>query len=291
MKLFSLLVLMALTVNNVIAQNYTISSKVEILWAGGWYPGKIVDIKNGKYKFHYDNYSDAWDTWVTKEELRAVGATPVPKQTPINNAKLIPINTKVSGTGVLYSGSTGSGSVFYYMYPSGQIVIGCPKGGLETFNYNTFCGGGSGNCGVYSKSGNTFTVTWNGGYVGKGKIHPNGDIDYNGSLIAPVKKVPNKIKGDYEFTMNLSGMSIAEVTTFKVDGTYLVTRNSGYDHNDGKNSAEWQSAQKGVYKINGYTMTMIDNGGKISKHTIYSLDESDSPEYLGWEGTFLARRK
>lgn len=281
MKSVYVLTLICFFSTAVFSQVYSTASKVEILEGHTWYPGKIIDIKGDKFKIHYDMYTnDLWDTWITKERLRSVTVT---------NQKNITAKTDVSGTPKFYSGSTTGGSVYYLMYPSGQIVMGCPAGGLENFSYSSFCSGNNSNCGVYSKGGNVFAVTWNNGASFKGKIMANGDIDFNGSLIAPVSKVPAKISGNYEFTMNLGGMSIAEVTKFKEDGTYSVIRNSGYDHSDGKNSAEWESAKNGMYRINGYTITMTDNGGKVSKHTIYSLDNSKSPDYLGWDGNFLAR--
>jgi hypothetical protein len=282
-KLFFLL-LVLFFYDNAVGQVYTTASKVEILEGHTWYPGKIVEVKADQYKIHYDMYDDSWDIWIKKDRLRLATAT-------VNPAQLKTMKP-VTGMGKLYSGSSAiGGSVYYYMYPSGQIVLGCPVGGLESFNFNAFCTARSGTCGVYTRAGNAFTITWNSGNSVKGNLKPNGDIDINGSLIGEVKMVPNRLSANYEFTASLSGMSVAEVTSFKDDGTYEIKRVSGYDNNDGRNSAEWQSAQKGSYKINGYTITMTDQGGKVKKHTIYALDVSKSPDFLGWDGNFLAKGK
>lgn len=111
----------------------------------------------------------------------------------------------------------------------------------------------------------------------------------NSTLYGTVKRVPNKLSASYEFSLNSTGMSIAEVTKFNEDGTYTVSRASGYDHNDGKNSAEWQSNSKGKYSINGFTISIINNAGKMNSHTIYSLDSEKNPDYLGWDGNYLSK--
>ena len=286
MRIFSILLTLTCMFNGAFSQSYTTESKVEILEGHTWYPGKILEVKEDKYKIHYDMYTNSvWDIWIGKDRLRLAAANQ-----NTNQAKAIS-KSSVSGKGTLYSGSSGYGeNVYYYMFPSGQIVSGCPAGGLENFNYNTYCGGRSNDCGVYSKNGNSFTITWNSGNVLKGKIMANGDIDINGSLIAPVKMIPGKLSGSYDFTFNTSKISVAETTKFKEDGTYEVAKVSGYDHNDGKYSAESQSSLKGRYTINGYTITLTDNNGKVSKYTIYALDATKEPDFLGWDGKFLSRK-
>lgn len=285
MKAFSIPLILFFVSNTAVSQSYTTASKVEILEGHTWYAGKILEVKGDQYKIHYDMYTNSlWDIWIGKDRLRL---SAIAKNT---NTKAIS-KTAVSGIGKLYSGSSAfGGNVFYYMFPSGQIVSGCPAGGLDNFNYNSYCGGGSNNCGVYNKNGNAFTITWNNGNILKGKIMANGDIDIDGSLIAPVKMIPGKLSGSYEFTINTSNISVAETTKFKDDGTYEVAKVSGYDHNDGKYSAESQSSLKGRYTIIGYTITLVDNNAKVSKHTIYALDATSAPDFLGWDGNFLSRK-
>jgi hypothetical protein len=286
MKLITLLLAVSFIANSAISQVYTTASKVEILEGHTWYPGKIIEVKGDQYKIHYDMYSSIWDIWIKKDRLRVASASE-------NNNQLKAISeTSVSGTGKLYSGaSANGGSVYYFMDPSGHIIMGCPTGGLENFNYKTYCTNNKSSCGVYNKSGNTITVTWNSGNTWKGKLNPNGDIELNSSLVGPVKMIPNKLSAKYEFTLNTKGISVAETIYFKDDGTYTVERVSGYDQNDGKNSAEWQSSLKGRYIINGYTITLTDKNSKISKYTVYALEATKNPEYLGWDGNFLTRGK
>lgn len=261
-------------------QTYTTASHVEILEGHTWYAGKILEVKGDKYKIHYSMYNNnIWDIWVGKDRLRLFSV----KEHPVNNKP-------GSGNGVLYSGSSGvGGSVYLYFYPSGQVVQGCPTGGLEKFNYNIFCGVGSNSCGTYTKSGSAIKITWNQGGDWQGTMKPNGDLEINSSLYGIVKKVPNKLSANYEFTLNSGGVSVAEVIKFKDDGSYEISRASGYDNNDGKNSTERQSNSKGKYVINGYTLTMTNNAGKVESHSIYALDSTKNPDFLGWDGNFLSK--
>lgn len=283
MKTFFLLSFLGFCSITCFCQTYTTSSNVEILEGHTWYAGKILEVKGEQYKIHYSMYdNNLWDIWVGKERLRPVGTK---NTAPVNNKS-------VSGDGVLYTGSSATGgSVYLYLYPSGHVVMGCPTGGLEKFNYNSFCAAGKNSCGTFTKTGSTINITWSAGYTWKGIIKPNGDMEINNSLLGPVQKVPNKLSANYEFSVNTNGASVAEVISFKDDGTYVVSRVSGYDHNDGKNSAEGQSTNKGKYVINGFTISMTDNTGKTSSYTIYALDNKKNPDDLGWDGNFLTKSR
>jgi hypothetical protein len=57
------------------AREFVAGSKVEIDYFGRWYSGYVMEVKGDQYKIHYDGYGDNWDTWVTKEKLRAVGSS------------------------------------------------------------------------------------------------------------------------------------------------------------------------------------------------------------------------
>lgn len=304
MKKTGFVIILMLAINYCFGQALVTSSKIEILWVNSWWPGKILEINGDKYKVHYNNYPSSYDEWVTKERIRvdkfndgkvhpntaAVAGTVIHEKSSTKATAFKP--SKVTGTGKLYSGSSPQGGTVYYLfYPSGQVVMGCPRGGLEGFNYNAFCSAGSANCGTYSTSGKTITIRWNSGNIFTGKLKPNGDMELNSTAVGPVVMCPARLSAAYEFTANLSGLSVVEVTKFNYDGTYQLTRAGGYDHNDSKNSAEWQSASKGTYNIKGYTITMTDQSGKASKHTIYALEEGKAPEFLGWDGNFLSRAK
>lgn len=205
-----------------------------------------------------------------------------------NNNQTINSNDTIAGN--LYSGYSVNGNVYYYMLSSGKIMYGCPTGGLENFDFNANCAARPDICGTYTKDGATLNIRWNNNNTRTGKIAANGDIDIDGSLIGEMKKVPDRLSASYDFSVNMGGTSIAETTKFNGDGTFLVSRVGGVDSGDGQNSAEWNSSHSGKYSISGYTITMIENNGNITKHTIYSTDGAANPDMLGWDGNFLSKK-
>ena len=60
------------------AAGYQPADKVEILWGSSWYPGEVLEAKDGKFKIHYDNHSASWDEWVGPERLREPSAPSAP---------------------------------------------------------------------------------------------------------------------------------------------------------------------------------------------------------------------
>ncbi len=53
-----------------IAQKWKVGDKLSVEWNGKWYPAVIKEIKEGKYKIHYDGYGDNWDEWVTTARMK-----------------------------------------------------------------------------------------------------------------------------------------------------------------------------------------------------------------------------
>ncbi|MBA4032937.1 MAG: hypothetical protein C0478_18880 [Planctomyces sp.] len=47
-----------------------INSRVQILWKGEWYRGRIVGVKHGLHLVKYDDWGPEWNEWVTAERLR-----------------------------------------------------------------------------------------------------------------------------------------------------------------------------------------------------------------------------
>jgi len=54
------------------AQTWRIHDKVQVKYGNAqYYNAGIIDAKNGKYKIHYDGYSNNWDEWVTPDRIKA----------------------------------------------------------------------------------------------------------------------------------------------------------------------------------------------------------------------------
>ena len=53
---------------------------VDVEWKGAWYGAKVLEVKDGKYKIHYDGYEASWDEWIGTSRMRAkAGATTAAK--------------------------------------------------------------------------------------------------------------------------------------------------------------------------------------------------------------------
>ena len=270
----------------------TIGSKVSLIAVDGKaYTGDIIEVENGKYKVKYDRFD--FSAWLNKDQFSLVNNNPLTPQKnniPVTNNQPIKQNNFHEAIGKLYSGSSFNGNVYYYFMPSGQVILGCPTGGLENFNVNSFCASSPNSCGTYSKTASTLNIRWKDGGTRTGKIKPNGDIDIDGSLIGEMQKVPVKLSAAYDFGIIMTGVSVAEITKFNTDGTYTINRVGGVEH--GSNGAEWNTNSNGKYKINGYTITMMGNDGKTTVHTIYTMDKAvANPDFLGWDGNFLSKTK
>lgn len=58
--------------------------KVEVEWAGTWYPAKVIEKKDGKFHIKYDGYSDTFNEWVGPERIRAAKD---PAKDPVDDAE------------------------------------------------------------------------------------------------------------------------------------------------------------------------------------------------------------
>ncbi|MFA7268122.1 MAG: caspase family protein [Sterolibacterium sp.] len=43
---------------------------VDVEWHGSWWPARVLEVRNGKYKIHYDNYGNEWDEFVDQTRIR-----------------------------------------------------------------------------------------------------------------------------------------------------------------------------------------------------------------------------
>ena len=44
--------------------SFATGDRVNILWKGSWYPGRILAVSGNSYKITYDGYDSSWDEWV-----------------------------------------------------------------------------------------------------------------------------------------------------------------------------------------------------------------------------------
>jgi hypothetical protein len=52
-------------------QQFALGALIEAQdYRGKWYPSRIADFKDGKYRVHYFGWSDDWDEWVLAKNIR-----------------------------------------------------------------------------------------------------------------------------------------------------------------------------------------------------------------------------
>lgn len=83
--------------------------KLEIRWGEKWYPGEVLEVKDGQYKVRYDGYSAAWDEWAKPEKLRRPGET---------RAADIPAPTAPAVPGQWKAGDRAEGLSYGAWYPA-----------------------------------------------------------------------------------------------------------------------------------------------------------------------------
>lgn len=106
----------------VVTDNYNVGDKLEGIDLGVWYPVTILEIKDGKYKIHWDGYNDSYDVWVSASQLRRKGSssnsssnTEYKSVWGDNRISIIYIENK-TGQNISYSysgsGSSGGGTIY-----------------------------------------------------------------------------------------------------------------------------------------------------------------------------------
>ncbi|MBN1187622.1 MAG: hypothetical protein JXB49_35435 [Bacteroidales bacterium] len=68
MKKSGLLLVFALFLSS-LCFSQTKGDKVNVLWNGQVYASTVLEVKDGKFKIHYDGWGSEWDEWVGKERL------------------------------------------------------------------------------------------------------------------------------------------------------------------------------------------------------------------------------
>jgi hypothetical protein len=53
------------------AGDFKAGDKVQVEWKGKWWPAAVLEVKDGKFKIHYDGYDASWDEWVTSNRIKA----------------------------------------------------------------------------------------------------------------------------------------------------------------------------------------------------------------------------
>lgn len=68
----------ALLLSVTAVQAQQVNDAVEIESAGSWYPGKVLQVEEGRFFVAYDGWSETFNEWVTKDRLRGVKTEAAP---------------------------------------------------------------------------------------------------------------------------------------------------------------------------------------------------------------------
>jgi hypothetical protein len=120
---------------------FNVGDKLEGIDLGVWYPVTILEVKDGKYKIHWDGYDDSYDKWVNASELRKKGSTGTSEYKSVwgdNRISIIYLENR-TGQNISYSysgsGSTGGGSIFNSF---SENIKDAPIGGTIEINGKFF---------------------------------------------------------------------------------------------------------------------------------------------------------
>lgn len=175
-----------------------------------------------------------------------------------------------------------------------------PKGGFDPGQLATAARARRSD-GVYWLANGKLVVSWAGGarpteyaFARKGA-----ELVISGIGATPVEGMPKGWRADaaYEGGASIGGGAVASSTTiiFRRDGTY--SRDSiGSLRSDGRQvdaSAYARASEAGRYEFDGYTLTLTQRDGSVSKHTVFAFSDRDgqgAPEYLWREGGMMSRQ-
>jgi len=246
-----------------------VGGRVEAFSSKKWDQGTIVEIKDGKFKIHFDGYSDYWDTWVAANELRAPGSNGDVK-----------ISADKASKGKLYLRHirwlTGGTSLNWYFFADNGTIVLDPKHGANPVNLAEERVDNMKNMGTYSISNNLLKIKWVNGLTTEVEVeYKNGElirIDAF-SIVMRLKEFPAnyKLNGTYSGVMGVGNVAQGRTFSFSNNGTF-TSLNTGYV-STGMGNAIAEKNNSGNYSINGNTLVLNYADGNIEKAPIAIWDD------------------
>jgi len=187
----------------------------------------------------------------------------------------------------------------WFFTPNGRVSKS-PIGGFDPKAFAATQGAQQSD-GTYWIADGTLTIAWADGssrseysFARKGA-----DLVISGIGATPVEAMKKGWRADvaYEGGASIGGGALASSTTiiFRRDGTY--SRDSiGSIRSTGTQvevSAYSQATEAGRYEFDGHTLTLTQNDGVVTKHTVFAFSDRDgqgAPEYLWRDGGMMRRQ-
>lgn len=246
-----------------------VGDKVEAFSSKKWDQGTIVESKDGKFKIHFDGYSEYWDTWVTANELRAPGTNGEVK-----------ISADKAAKGKLYLRHirwlTGGTSLNWYFFADNGTIVLDPKHGANPVNLAEERIDNMKNMGTYSFSNNLLKIKWVNGLTTEVEVeYKNGElirIDAF-SIVMRLTGFPAnyKLNGTYNGVMGVGGIAQGRTFSFSNNGTF-TSLNTGYV-STGMGNATAEKSSSGNYSISGNTLVLNYADGNVEKAPIAIWDD------------------
>lgn len=243
----------------------TVGSKVEALSAKKWVSGTITEVLDGKYKIHYDGWTDYWDEWVVQDQLRAPGT---------NGDVKISLDKKAKGKLYLrhirWLATGGSSLDWYFLADNGTIVVD-PKHGTDPVNLAAERVDNMKNMGTYSIEGDLLKIKWvNGTNTDVEVEYKDGDICRIDamSLVMRQTGVPAgyTLNGTYSGVTGVGNIAAGRTFSFSNNGSFTGV-NTGYVSAEQGNATAEKNIS-GTYNITGNTLTLTYADGTIEKAPI-----------------------
>ena len=68
---------------------FSVGDVVEVEWNGSWYKANILEVKDGKYKVHYEGYDNSYDEEVGMDRIRKLSQTAVSNSSESGEKKAV----------------------------------------------------------------------------------------------------------------------------------------------------------------------------------------------------------
>lgn len=275
---------------------FTVGSKVDILWGGTWFKGSVVEIKDGKYKVHYDGWDSSWDEWVKEERIRVQGTTTnkteqgtTGRKDETQQPQTIIAQNYSSTTGKVYLrtlgrviGSSYSLDINWVFLGADGTIVYDPVSGADPIDYKAEVQHNGSKIGKYTVAGNKMLITWRNGKKEEWKIEKKGNelSALNSGIVSRPDRMPAyyRIAGQYASAAVTPNLGSVSTFVFSKDGTFTLNNFGMVTTNDG--SAQKESDTKGTYTISGNTLTLQFANGEIKKSLVCIWDMGEGKKSL-----------
>jgi hypothetical protein len=198
-------------------------------------------------------------------------AAPAPK----GKAERVPDSSFKNGEpkGIFVGTSLLTGKAICLMFLSGgRITRAIPKGGLEDFYWEQHKSENGGNCGTWSISGDTLTVTWGDGGVNKGplKATANGVEFYGKRYTRPEKVDVARLAGRWESARTVGALTVTHTLDIGAGGAFHWVMGSG-GVVAGRAVASTGRDLRGTLTMRGTTATFRGDDGSVLTYYLHRV--------------------